>query len=207
MALPEGCGRPHDYGSCRVCEGDGCDTVLSRYNPGRFCAACAAKRRRPPATEEETVSTSPKAGDRERVLEELRKGEPWSRGNLAQLLDITPRSVAQHVSRLNGEHEIAVTVDDGEPWYSYVGEKVEREPLKVLGTGIATETLEPSPIMVAGEALGWSEPQELHVAPDREVAAIEHCVCVLEDLHHAARRRVLTYLGARYNGPDVRQEP
>lgn len=47
--------RPRRYAAGQRCAGDGCDTVLSIYNDGRFCAPCETRRQKAEKEEEAAV--------------------------------------------------------------------------------------------------------------------------------------------------------
>jgi hypothetical protein len=205
MAVPEGHGRCYDHGGDRICAGEGCTTILSRYNRGPLCCLCAGRE----------VPMKPKVeggSDRERVLELLqRQGDvPVARRAAADELDLTERCVAQHVSRLKAEHDIEVDGSDGLVTYSYRSPKSApggppapapdpiREPP-------AEEAATPVPGTPAGAPPSAGEELEsltLHVSPDPELEVIERCVAAFEasrvELDRASCERIFDYLMRRY---------
>lgn len=116
MAVPEGGRRPHDHGTGRTCRGDGCETRLNHYNSTGFCSLCEPARRN-----DVTEKKSAQGVDRARVLALLRavEGTTISRDEMAEGLDLSRRSVAQHVGRLRDKYAIEIREVGGVPHYMY----------------------------------------------------------------------------------------
>ena len=197
MAVPESGTRPHDYGTGRVCAAEGCTTVLSRYNEGPFCGCCETK----------GVTVTNDA-----VLAYVRTHDWVSSGEVSKALSIGPSAAKYHLQKLakagllesdgkggRGYRLLTVKSAPGGPPASAPDPRreppAEEAAAPVPGTPTGAPPSAGEDVDAVGNESVWLE---IQVAPDREVAAIESCVAVLEDLEQAARDRVITYLGQRY---------